>query len=226
MRGVFIAAFSIAFGTVASSSAQTGALHLSGHTHHSGEHGCSQSWATSIDTASFTLDISAQQAATLVIDRMSHTRGGAQPHAGGASPPSVLQHHDLVTLTGTATRSAHAIDLRMISIIHQTAYWQGEGTLPLGTPTTRAIALSIHCEETSLPVFAAAQSDTQMPSANESTQPTSAYTCTFTDPASAGWGAFLNEYTTRNFPLAQRPIVRVDSDGSFHEDPFYRFIAP
>lgn len=228
MRGVFIAAFTTAFlGALAPSSAQTRALHLAGSTHHSGEHSCSQSWATSTESVSFTLDIHAQHAATLVIDRTHRTRGGSQPMFDeGASPPSVLQRHDLVTLTGTATQGAHAIDLRMISIIHQTAYWQGEGTLPLGAPTTRAVALNVHCDEASLPVHAAVQFGTQSPSETESTEATSAYTCRFTDPPSAGWSAFLTEYVEHLFPLAHRPIMRVESDGPFHHGPFYRFIAP
>ncbi len=225
MRGLFIAALTV-LGPMLPSQAHAQALHLSGRTHATSENSCSQSWAMSSEAASFTVDVSAQEAVTLTIDRTHRSTMGSQPMFGdgASSPPTVIQEHAQVTLTGTAQRGARTLDLHMTAMTLATARWQGEGTLPLGAETTRAVTLDIHCDASPVVVFEVAQYETQQPLEGAPSHTETLYVCRFTDPASAGWSAFLSVYSEHVFPLATRPVVRVESDGPFREEPFYRLV--
>ena len=205
--------------------AQTREQHLLGRTHHSGQHSCSQSWATSSEDASFTVDIRTQHRATITIDRSSRSTTGSQPMFGddNTSPPTVIQEHTQVTLEGTAQPSTQALDFDMTEMTLATARWQGEGTLPLGAPTTRTVALHVHCEASAMPVYEATDSETLEPAEGAPSRETTVYVCQFTDPPSAGWNAFLAEYGEHAFPLAEASLIRVTSDGPFRHAPFYRF---
>ena len=227
MRGLFIAALTV-LGPMLPSQAHAQALHLTGRTHATSENSCSQSWAMSSEAASFTVDVSAQEAVTLTIDRTHRSTMGSQPMFGdgASSPPTVIQEHAQVTLTGTAQRGARTLDLHMTEMTLATSRWQGEGTLPLGAETTRAVTLDIHCDASPVVVFEVAQYETQPPVEGAPSHTETLYVCRFTSPASAGWSAFLSEYIEHVFPLAARPVVRVTSDGPFREEPFYRLIGP
>lgn len=226
MRGVFLGAF----GTTLIASvalAQSHPLHLSGRAHQSSQLSCSQSWQSSSEAVSVTLDVDANQRVTMAIDRTYRSSGGSQPMFGrGYSDQTINQEHAEVSLIGTARQSPHALDLDMTEMTLATARWHGEGTLPLGAPTTRAVTLHIHCDESTLPVYDA--SDLNMhPPEGAPTHDTTFYVCQFTDAASAGWGEFMSEYTDHIFPLAQVPIGREDSRGGpFAGSPFFRFLSP
>lgn len=146
---------------------------------------------------------------------------GSQPEIGeGASwsPPSVMQVHTEATLRGTFVEQADRLEFDMTEITLATARWQGEGTLPLGAPTTRAVALHIHCDASLVQVHSA---ETHTPTAEAPAEEMRLYLCRFTDRPEAGWDALLPSDHT--FPLAQAAIFRVTSQGGFAQDaPFFR----
>jgi hypothetical protein len=141
-----------------------GHVQLSGRIESSGETSCSQSYATSHDTITLALDVTARGAATLTVDALTQrTFGDASSRFTGGSP-SLTQTLSRRVLTGQATRTSGTLEVRFTHAEDASMRWAGPGvgTLAPGT-TPMTVALTMRCGVADRPVLPATEVTGEQP---------------------------------------------------------------
>ncbi len=142
-----------------------GRLALTGRVEASGEHSCSQSFATSRESIGLALDVDARGVATLRVESgFERTFGDASSRFTGGSS-SLTQARALRVLSGHATRSSTSLEIRFDHAEDASVRWQGPGVaaLPAGTTPT-AVSLTMHCALADHAVLPAIESAGEQPS--------------------------------------------------------------
>jgi hypothetical protein len=138
-----------------------GALDLRGRLERSGEHGCSQSFASSSDQATLALTVDARGAATLAIDLEHRETFGPSPgrYAQGDHEFTHTTELARVVMTGRAARTGSELEVRFDRVARSSVRFTGYGTLPLPPATTTALTGTLRCRLAPIDVMPSQWSD-------------------------------------------------------------------
>ncbi len=193
----------------APSISQAQALHLEGRTFERNATACSQSSQSNVNEASFSLVVTAQHTATLEIVRTHLGRSG---HRG--EPTFIGQTRDVARFTGTAIIHGDSLDLELTRTTRSHVAWEGEGPAPAATPSRSGGRVSIHCERSAEPVFAAVREITSLaPEKDAPSRMRNVYRCVASPDS---------EFGSEPFPLARTPVVQITR--RYGEPAYLRFV--